>query len=358
MFIWFRRLFFSPKHPVSVPAPRNDSPSSTPARKRAFASDSVSAMQRNRIDFMFASWLFEAENHPEVFTNQTEDAILAALDEVVRSEQAGAHLVRRMPAVIPQLLQSLRSPDFSAAEVASKIAHDLVLVAEVLRLANSVAYNPGKPVDSIDQAILILGQDGLRQLVTSVAFKPIINLKSGSFTRRLAPRLWSQSERCAVACRLLAREQPVDPLDAFLAGLIQNIGMTVSLRVIDKMSEGRQPIGSPTFCNALATDGRAMAANIAGEWHFPEPVIAAIREQEGDKMSAMSAVGRILWMGDYLSKIDILTRHGRLTADDADALDGLSETELACLQELAAIEERDWLALAAPKGRQGTARQA
>ncbi len=356
MYAWLRRLFSDSsdsKPPVATPrpAPAQAKPAAAPPA-RHFAADDVSSMQRNQIDFIFSSWLFEAEEHPDVFTNRNEDAILAALDEVVKSEQAGAHMVRRMPGVIPQLLQSLRSSDFDGAELARKISHDLVLVAEVLRLANSAAYNPGSPIVSIDHAVLVLGQNGLRQLITGVAFRPIINLNSGSFTKKLAPRLWAQSERCAAACSLLARGKSVDPLDAFLAGLVQNVGITVSLRVIDKISDGRQPVGSPTFCNALASHGRALSINIGNEWHFPDSVMNAIREQESDALEArLSPLGKILLKGDYLSKMDILVRNGRLDIEDAKVVEGLSEQELACLKELASLEDRDWVNLSGPAAR-------
>ncbi|WP_151637985.1 HDOD domain-containing protein [Noviherbaspirillum aerium] len=350
MYDWLRRLFSDAGkpartvQPAAAPVPSSPSP---PPRQPSFAADSVSTLQRDQVDFVFASWLFEAESHPDIFTNGNEDAILAALDGVVKSEQAGAHLVRRMPGVIPQLLQSLRSGDFTGPELARKISQDVVLVAEVLRLANSAAYSPGKPIDSIDHAILILGQDGLRQLITGVAFKPIIDLHSGSFTRMVAPRLWAQSERCALANRLLASGEAADPLDVFLAGLVQNVGLTVSLRVIDQMSDGRQPVGSPTFCNALAGFGRTLAVNIGSEWHFPDTVMKAIREQgESVRPAAMSPVGRVLWMGDYLSKIDILSRHQRLDPADPHVTDGLSGREMDCLRQLAEVEERDWLGTA------------
>jgi HD-like signal output (HDOD) protein len=356
MYDWLRRLFSDSgasartAHPAKPPVPSAgaaSAASAVPRRQPGFAADSVSNLQRDQVDFIFASWLFEAENHSDIFTNGNEDAILAALDGVVKSEQAGAHLVRRMPGVIPQLLQSLRNGDFAGPELARRISQDVVLVAEVLRLANSAAYSPGKPITSIDHAILILGQDGLRQLITGVAFKPIINLNSGNFTRMVAPRLWAQSERCAIANRLLADGEAADPLEVFLAGLVQNVGLTVSLRVIDQMSDGRQPVGSPTFCNALAGFGRTLAVNIGSEWHFPDTVMNAIREQgEALRPAAMSPAGRILWMGDYLSKIDILARHGRLDVSDPHVADGLSDAEADCLRQLADVEERDWLGMA------------
>lgn len=349
MYAWFRNLFSDSPKTKTVPsrvaqATTVAEPPKVPVKRRSFADDDLSPMQRDRLDFMFSGWLFETEEHPDLFTNANEDAILAALDGVVKSNQSGADMVRRMPGVIPQLLQSLRSGDFSGADLARKISQDLVLVAEVLRLANSAILGSGKAISSIDHAILVIGQDGLRQLITGVAFKPIVNLNSGSFNRKLAPRLWAQSERCAVASRMLASESPVDGLEAFLAGLVNNVGLTVSLRVIDRMSDGRLPVGSPTFCNALASYGRTLSYNIGCEWHFPASVTTAIREQEtGSSDGSLSPLGRVLAMADYLSKMDILARQGRLDTSDPGALEGLSEKEIACLAELSSIEDSDWV---------------
>lgn len=338
-----------------APVPALAEQVAAPARVQNITTHSVLSMQRDQVDYVFASWLFEAESYPDVFTNSSEDVILAALDETVKSSQSGAHMVRRMPGVIPQLLQSLRNSDFDGVDLARTISHDVVLVAEVLRLANSASYNPGTPIASIDHAILVLGQIGLRQLITSVAFKPIINLKSGGFTKMLAPRLWMQSERCALATRMLGREEAVDPLDAFLAGLVHNVGLTVSLRVIDQMSDGRHAVGSPTFCNALAGYGRTLAYNIAREWHFPESVSTAIHEQgENTRNANISPLGRILLMGDHLSKMDILSRHGRLDAGDPRLLEDLSEKELDCLKQLEAIDESEWITAAQSGAREAT----
>jgi HD-like signal output (HDOD) protein len=351
MFNWLLRLLSSTPDakpaakPVPAPAAAAPSPAQAP-KVQNIATHAALSTQRDQVDFVFSSWLFEAENHPDVFTNGNEDAILAALDATVKSEESGAHMVRRMPGVIPQLLQTLRNSDFSGAELARTISHDVVLVAEVLRMANSAAYNPGAPITSIDHAILILGQNGLRQLITGVAFKPIIDLKSGGFTRMVAPRLWAQSERCAAACAQLARNEPVDPLETFLAGLIHNVGLTVSLRVIDKISDGRQPVGSPTFCNALSAYGRALTVNIAREWHFPDAVVTAIAEQD-DKTpgKSISPLGRVLMMADHLSKIDTLSRNKHLDADDPHVLEDLTDKEIDCLRRLVAEEERDWVAV-------------
>ena len=118
---------------------------------------------------------------------------------------------------IPQLLQSLRSDKFSGAQLSRTISSDLVLVSAVIRLANTSSMGNGTSIASVEHAVMLIGQEGLRHLITSVAFRPIIDMNSGHYTRSLAPRIWDQSERCAVANRMLAEEMGLDPFEAELS---------------------------------------------------------------------------------------------------------------------------------------------
>jgi len=358
MVAWLRRLF-SPSPPVHPPAgsaavadeagaPADTGPADTLAPLTGTQTASggqpsmLSAMQRADVNANFTNWLFDDRGEDESFTNPLEDRILASLNEILNSKQSGAALVRRMPGVIPQLLQRLRSDDFSGHELARMISHDVVLVAGVVRLANSAMYNRNRHIASIEQAILVLGQAGLRQLITSVAFQPILDLNSGTWTRTVAPRLWDQSEKCAIANRLLAERGDTASFDAFLAGLAQNVGLIASLRLVDQMAGEDDVIGSESFCHALMRCTRGLSCSIAREWRFPAPVAAAIEEAGGNrKFTELSPMGRTLVMGDYLSKVDLLLRHNRLNPDDPRLLKGLSPHEADCLRQLQAMPERE-----------------
>jgi HD-like signal output (HDOD) protein len=339
MYDWMRRLFStSPEKPeVTIEAPSEEiaTPPETPI-------SSTSWMQRDAVNAAFINWLFEGNENADLFVNQIEKDILAALEKIVKNRDSGASLVRRMPGLIPQLLNSLRTEHFSGKQLAEKISHDVVLVAAVIRLANSSLYNPSQPIKSIEHAVLVLGQGGLRQLITSVAFQPIIDLKSGRFTKLIAPRLWDQSEKCAVANRLLAVDERVDPFEAFLAGLIQNVGLMVSLRMLDQVPDGDQRIGSRNFCNALINHARTLSCSISREWRFPENVTNAIAEQgPNSKIANMSPIGKILLMGEYLSKMQILIGFHRLNAYDASLIRGLSDKEMNCLNALGKIDANE-----------------
>ena len=329
----------SARTPVEVaqPAASDAASGKTPAATRVAAPIGISWLTREDINADFNNWLFVRRDYSDLQTTRAEQQILESLDQILASPQSGVQLVRRMPGVIPQLLQTLRTNDFSGAELSRKISHDVVLVAEVIRLANSSLYAKNDPITSIEHAVMVLGQNGLRHLITSVAFRPIIDPKSGHFNRLLAPRIWCHSEQCAIASRLLAQQVGLHTFEAFLAGLIQNVGLMVALRVMDQSAEDSAALGSAAFCNALIPKARKLSSSIGREWNFPEEVITAIDEQSiVQRNIPLSTVGRNLSMADYLSKLNLLAQQGKQPLN-ATATDGLSQAELACYAELQAL---------------------
>jgi HD-like signal output (HDOD) protein len=246
-------------------------------------------------------------------------------------------MVRRLPGLIPQLLQSLRSDNFSGAQLSRSIESDVVLLSAVIRMANTAYIGTSTRVNSVEHAVMLIGQEGLRQLITSVAFRPIINLHSGRYTSSLAPRIWDQSERAAVANRVRAQTLGLDPFEAFLAGLVQNVGMIVTLRIMDQVDKEGGKLGSELFCASLMKSARSLSLNIAREWNFPDSVVKAIGEQgQVRKGVEISPLGQLLAQSDYLSKLRVLIDTGRMSFDAA-LLRGLSPETIAVYEGLHAV---------------------
>lgn len=82
---------------------------------------------------------------------------------------------------------------------------------------------------------MLLGQNGMRMLLARVAFRPIVSMQSGGLTIRTAPLIWRQSEKCALAANLVAPAMQANAFDAYLAGLMANVGLVVAFRLIDQM---------------------------------------------------------------------------------------------------------------------------
>jgi HD-like signal output (HDOD) protein len=329
MYQWLQRLFSgaaSSSEPQGAPAPVETEPPVV-----APAPPTVPFDQFDQVNSLYHQSLFGTGNDCDFDCNPLEQQALDALSAIIESQKSGAALVRRMPGMIPQLLQSLRSDNFSGAQLSRTISNDVVLVAAVTHLANSALKGTGTTISSVEHAVMVIGQEGLRHLITSLAFRPIIDMQSGYFTRTLAPRIWEHSERCAVANRVVAAELGVAPFEAFLAGLVHNVGLIVALRIMDQVAKGDRNFGSEMFCARLMRDARVLTCSIGREWHFPDNVTLAISEQGGVRKGAVvSPLGSLLGLSDYLCKLRVLVEEGRVARNDPALFAGLP----SCADEL------------------------
>ncbi|HEY1044267.1 MAG TPA: HDOD domain-containing protein [Telluria sp.] len=260
----------------------------------------------------------------------TEKLILEGLLRLVKSPDSAAGLVPRVPAVIPPLLRSLRDTNLSAADLARQIGQDVVLVGEVIREANSSFYSPATPIRNLEGAVMMLGQNGLRMLLARVAFRPVISQQSGRYARLAAPPVWSQAEKCALAASMLAYEHGAEPFEAYLAGLMENLGLIVAFRMIDQAFGEKTPLpGSADFCRRLFSYARMISARIAMLWDFPPNVVAAIAHAGDDDAPPLA---QALGKADRISKLRLLADAGRVGSEVARA--GMDATELQCFDKI------------------------
>lgn len=303
------------------------------ARVQAEEPAAGAAAHAAEIDIVYYRWLSAAL--PPYAPLERERRVLDELERLAHAPLAGAALVPRVPEIIPQLMRTLRDEDMNAAELSRQLSRDVVLVAEVFREANRPAYLPryhaGPPVNSIEAAVMLLGQNGMRMLLARVAFRPVIGMGSGRHTKRIAPLIWRQSEKCALAASLVAPALRANPFEAYLAGLVENLGLVVAFRIVDQVCPGETLPHSDAFVKALFAQARLLSARIAALWEFPAPVTAAI-DTAGSP--AAGPLAQALALGDRLAKLRMLVDGALFQSDDPFVTEGLGEAALACFARL------------------------
>lgn len=285
------------------------------------------------IDVAYYNWLTGSAGFSA--PAELEQAMLDEARALAGRPDEAAGLVPRVPEVIQQLLGSLGDDGASAGELKTMVAKDVVLVAEVIREANSSYFSAMAPVNTIEAAIMRLGQAGLRMLLARIAFRPVIRMQAGGFASRAAPRIWQQSERCALAASLVASGLSAGAFEAYLAGLIQNVGLIVGFRVADRLSpKGAMPRSAEFGIGMLAV-GRELSAGIARHWEFPQDVHDAIAHAgEPD-----TALAQALALGDRIAKLRLLLDAGVIAEDDALVTDSLDSFQRRCLGKLENLDE-------------------
>ena len=330
MIKWIARWFNHPAAlatiaPVAMPSP-------VPA-------DGASVTPPDDTDTLFYRWLAgHCGGSGEAVQPSTEKLIIDELALLVEAPQSGADLVPRVPAVLPQLLRSLRDDSVAVAELSRQLSQDVVLVAEAIREANSPAYRPSKPVKTVEAAIMLLGQNGMRMLIARVAFRPIIREQSGRFAAAIAPLVWRQSEMCALAASMLAQTGDsatrANPFEAYLAGLLHHVGLIVALRLVDQIHTGAAMPRSDQFCAALLPRARLLSARIAALWEFPVTVAMAIEQAGLPGQADCLALAQVLALADRVAMLRMLVDAGELAALDPRVLAGLGPSGAACFEKL------------------------
>ena len=290
------------------------------------------------IDAMYYRWLAAAGSAQA--PAETEQQILDELARLVREPIAGAALVPRIPAIIPQLMRTLQDENMSAAKLSAQLAQDVLLVAEVYREANRPCYqsryNASPSINNMEGAIMLLGQNGMRMLLARVAFRPIVSMQSGGLTVRTAPLIWRQSEKCALAASLVAPAMHANAFDAYLAGLMANVGLVVAFRLIDQMHAPDVFPQSDAFIAQVFAQARILSVRIAELWEFPQSVTRAIGQVGQDDADPQA---QALALGERLSKLRMLVDTGRFPADDPFVTAGLGKSALLAFDKLADDED-------------------
>jgi HD-like signal output (HDOD) protein len=179
------------------------------------------------------------------------------------------------------------------------------MVGEVVRLANSPRYRPTREIRSLEEAVQLLGQQGLEQLVCRVMLSPVFSARQGRFGRNANARLWELADRCAHGCAFL-RQPHGDGFDAYLAGMALQTGWLVSLRALDRHYADAAPPSSMPFHAGLATLSTRLALRIAQNWDFPATSIAALDLRARQAPAAPDSLAYALLLADRNAKRQLL----------------------------------------------------
>lgn len=213
------------------------------------------------------------------------------LDELVKR-------IGKLPSsseVILELLRVIDEDEIGAASLAEIIARDQAIVARLLRIANSSFYALSGQVESITDAVAILGWRQVRTLAAGVAvFRSFNTVESPGFDFN---RFWRHCIAVAVGSRELALRMRLSEGGAFVAGLIHDIGQLVVAHSFPAHSQAVARYRESNACSSaeaeravLGMDHARIGSALAERWHFPAPIVSAIAMHHATDVAAMPSL--------------------------------------------------------------------
>ena len=132
-----------------------------------------------------------------------------------------------LPHILLKLLEVCNKKPVKIDEISQIINKDASLSARLMSMANPVCYGPPNRVKSIDQALLLLGPDTIKNIAISSIVQQSFNQIKNSYISSLKI-LWKHSLMSAVLAKMIAEKVSYPNHDeAYLAGLFHDIGKLV-----------------------------------------------------------------------------------------------------------------------------------
>ena len=177
-----------------------------------------------------------------------------------------------LPRVAVELTDLTRRPSASYDEVVSVLQKDPLIVANVMRVAQSPLYGARSPLQSLKDAVQRLGINALRDIVWQVvAGLRLFRVKGFTSTME---RLQLHSMFVAYAARLVATRAGIAAEHAFLCGLLHDVGISGTLIALAETEKDLVPFSG--LFDAINGMHEQAGATMAKLWKLSPEIIAVL----------------------------------------------------------------------------------
>ncbi len=132
-----------------------------------------------------------------------------------------------LPVVIQRILQLINDPKSTTKQIGNIITSDQSLTAKTLKLVNSAFYGFSKKITTVDQAIVIIGFNAVKNLAISASVFDIFkNMNQRSSFDRYG--FWTHCIGTAFIAKQISEDTRIgNPGEIFVSGLLHDIGKII-----------------------------------------------------------------------------------------------------------------------------------
>ncbi len=215
-------------------------------------------------------------------------------------------LLKPMPHVASRIMKIVEDPTSSISDVADLVIYDPSLTANILKLCNSAFFALPRKVDSVQDAISMMGLD---QVVDLVLLKGgADNLKKGQKGYGLHEGdLWRQSVSSALIAKELAEKKASKNKHLiFTAALLKDIGKVIlnqyvggSLKKINHLVENEGCSFGEAEKKVIGISHAELGGIVAKMWEFSPKMISMITNHHlSDKSFRKDQDTSIIYLAD------------------------------------------------------------
>ena len=240
--------------------------------------------------------------------------------------------VRPIPQIALKIIRMLHNNMNSLEDMAKEVRQDQVISAKVIRLCQSALFGSKMGIDSIDRAVVLLGEKRFLQLVVSASIENFYP-QNGDGYSLCKGGVYRHALGTAVVCESLADFTGRVQADiAYTAGLLHDIGKVVLDQFVAASSSNfyrRTQMDGENLIDvekeAFGMDHTEIGGLLAEHWNLPDNLTDAIKHHHEPKHAEIdSELTHLVYLADLLmSRFLVGQELERLSTDDLiSRLDG------------------------------------
>jgi putative nucleotidyltransferase with HDIG domain len=210
----------------------------------------------------------------------------ATIDNKVKQVVSNIRNLPTPPIVFHQIQKVINDPKVSASQIAKILQEDPAMSVKVLKLTNSAFYGLQREIESVKQAVIIVGLEAIKNLVLSASVLDMF--KGKDVDQDFQEKFWRHSLAVGFGARLSARmgraRGMLDPDTAFSGGLLHDIGKVILCCFLQKEHAlvkqervtDRQTVSFEIESRVLGYDHAQIGAVLAEQWKLPARLREAI----------------------------------------------------------------------------------
>jgi len=184
-----------------------------------------------------------------------------------------------LPSSVSRITELLNDPSSNLSDVAYVIQTDPALALKTLRLVNSAYYGVGQRVNTVEHAVTMLGIKVIRNLAYTAAVFETFERGSGE--------LLHHSVMAGIAMRAVLEHSAcrgmIDPDEAFVYGLLHDVGKILFYEFLPKESESATLMSHtrklPTYLaerEVIGVDHAELGCRLIQKWGLSDQLAWAV----------------------------------------------------------------------------------
>jgi HD-like signal output (HDOD) protein len=217
--------------------------------------------------------------------------------------------IATLPEVTATIIQTVEDPRSTASALHKIVSHDPALVTRILKVVNSSFYGLPGQIGSVERAIVLLGLNAVKNIAVAASLGQLF--RGAKLCEGFAAKdLWEHCVAVGVTARELAKAMKAPLADeAFLAGMIHDVGLLVSLQLFpEQLRQACETAraGQQSFCDVeravMGVDHQQLGQGLAEQWKFPRScqLVAGYHHQPTQLSDDSRRIVAIVYVADTL----------------------------------------------------------